>query len=131
MSFANDLYTLMTSSSAVNAAVDGVYFQIIPDNTGTDEVDIVYTFSQIDSIDHLARNNEIDIYNLNIIVLAPDTAEADGVVTILRAYLDNYTSTAFLDIKYQTSEISIEGEREQYIITLNYKITYYPTFGGN
>jgi len=124
MSFASDIYTLMTSDSTLNAAVDGIYYQIVPDNPDLDEVNIVYTFSLTDSIDILEKNNEIDIYSLSVSIVAQDTAELDTVSGHVRTLLDNYDSTAFRDIKLETTEQELEGEREQFVKTLNYKIMY-------
>jgi len=124
MSFASDIYTLMTSDSTLNAAVDGIYYQIVPDNPDLDEVNIVYTFSLIDSIDILEKNNEIDIYSLSVSIVAQDTAELDTITGHVRTLLDNYDSTSFRDIKLETTEQEIEGEREQFVKTLNYKIMY-------
>jgi len=125
MSFATDIYSLMIADTALNTAVPGgIYFQNLPDNPVLTQKYIIYTYSLTDSIDHLAKNNELDIFNLRITILAPDTNSLMTIVDTLRAYLDNLETSKFRDIKSQNSETETEGDREQYSYTINYKLTY-------
>jgi hypothetical protein len=124
MSFATSLYTLLTGDTAINAAVNEIYYQNLPDNTPITATNIVYYFDLTESIDHLAKNNELDIYNLELTIVAPDTNTIDTVLNLVRTYLDNYTSSEFRDIKAQNSGTTIEGERNQYTCTINYRIIY-------
>ncbi len=124
MSFASDIYTLLTANTAVNNSVSGIYYQIIPDNESITANNIVYDFYLSESIDILAQNNLIDIYNVDIIILSDDTLEVNTIAGLLRNYLDNYKDSKFGDVKAENFDVKWEGERGQYIGTLKYKITY-------
>lgn len=124
MSFATSILTVITGNVALNAAVNGIYYQIIPDNLPMTNISVVYTFKLIDSIDHLAKNNEIDIYSLDVAIIAKDTATIDTVTGLIRALLDNYKTSPFKDVHCENTDIELDGEREQYIGNLNYKIHY-------
>jgi hypothetical protein len=124
MSFATELYTLMTSNSSLNAGVTGIYFQNLPDNFDLKLKYIVYSSSLVDSIDHLAKNNEIDIYTLKVNIIAPDSNTVDTIVGFVRSYMDNLTSGKFRDIKCEQVDNDLEGDREMYVAVIQYKIHY-------
>ena len=124
MSFATDIQTLLTGSSAINSKVGGVYFQNLPDNTPVTATNIVYQFNLSDSVDILEQNNLMDIYTLDLILVAPNTQTIDELMTVIRTYLDNYDSVKFRDIKYQNSDQNTEGDRGQYTCSMTYKIIY-------
>jgi len=127
MSFATDIYTLLTANTAINNAVDGIYFQILPDNESLTGSNIAYQFQLSDNISTLETNNVIDIYDVDLAIVCPDTATLDDIIGHIRAYLDNYdggVSSKFRDVNMISIDTQNEGERGQFVGSLKYKIFY-------
>jgi hypothetical protein len=124
MGFASKLYNLITGITGLSAAVEGIFYQNMPDNSPIDKINVVYDFNLIDSIDHLKKNNELDIYHIELIIVAPGTDDIESVVSIIRAYLDNYVASDFRDFHPESIDTSFEGERGQYVGRIKYKLIY-------
>jgi hypothetical protein len=130
MAFEADILALLKSNDDLNAMVSGIYYQIVPDNPALTAKYIVYTFNYDNGVNHLQRNNEIDIYTLNIVIVAPDTVSIADIKNKIRQFMDNYTDSKFLDVSIQNTEMVIEGEREQFIETMAYRIWYRGLYTG-
>ena len=124
MSFATSINTLLNSNSSINSAVTGIYYEILPDNASITSSNVVYRFQLTDSIDILAKNNEIDVFILDIFIISPDSNTIDTITGLFRTFLDNYDTSVFKDIKLDNIELAYEGERAQFINNMTYKITF-------
>jgi hypothetical protein len=124
MSFATSINTLLNSNTSINNAVSGIYYEILPDNASITASNVVYRFQLTDSIDILEKNNEIDIFILDIFILSPDSNTIDTITGLFRTFLDNYDTSLYKDIKLENIELAYEGERAQFINNMTYKITF-------
>jgi len=124
LSIAMLFYNLLNANTDLSGLFDGFYYLMAPDNVSPDSTMLIYSIDLIDSWDVIGRNNVMDIYDLNINIFAADTSEIDILVKAVRTFLDNYSDSHFKDINLETGGLDNEGEREQFMYNLNYKITF-------
>lgn len=124
MSFRTDINTLMNADSAINALVSSINFLQAQDNKSLTADYIVYNNELIDEISSFDAYNEYDIYKHEIIIFSASTTTLDTITAAVRAYLDNYETTPFLDVRLISDEPANEGEKEQYSNILEYRIIY-------
>ena len=124
MSLKTDLTTLMNADSTINGLVSGIYFQNAPDNISLTSDYIVYLMRTVDQIGSFDAYNEMDIIDLDVEAYSDDTLTLDTLSEAIRAYLDNYSDSSFLDCRLINDEQEDDGEKEQYRNILTYRIIY-------
>lgn len=124
MSFRTDINTLMNADSAINALVSSINFLNGPDNVNLKSDYIVYNNERIDGIGSFDAYEEMSIYKHEIAVFSDSTVNLDNITEAVRNYLDNYETTPFLDVRLISDEPANEGDKEQYINILEYRIIY-------
>lgn len=124
MSFRTDIYTLMTADSALNALVSSINFLNVADNKSLTSDYIVYNNEKIDTIGSFDAYEEMSIYKHEIVIFSDSTVSLDDITEAVRAYLDNYETTPFIDVQFVSDEPANEGEKEQFSNILEYRIIY-------
>ena len=124
MSLKTDLKTVMNADSTINGLVSGIFFQHATDNKDLTSEYIVYLMRTVDEISSFDAYNEMDIIELDTEVYSGDTLSLDTISEAVRAYLDNYSDSSFLDCQLINDEQDEDLEKGQYRNTLTYRIIY-------
>jgi len=125
MSFNTDLSTLMNSDSTLNSLVSSrIYSNNLPDNLNPDNDAIVYNSRLTENEDCLDDYSILEYYDLFVVVLSQNSANLDTISAAIRDLLDDYSDTNIKDVLFISNTQTLDGEKERYVRSLEYRIIY-------
>ncbi len=129
MSFATEIFNVMTSDSSLNGMVDGgIHYENLIDNwlgDTDDDVWVVYSQNKSKQTDCLNTKNVYMNYDLTTVVIQRNTnTELDIITNRLVTYLNNHESGNIIDIIFKDEQVGFNQQQQIYTNTLNFECIY-------
>lgn len=125
MSFGTTINTIISGDSGIAAIVgSGVFHHNYPDNYDITKSLVVFTYKLNEGISSLEEDNILEVYQLTVLCLSPETDTLDDLTTAVRACLDTYSSTNIRDVVFLGDSITLDALKERYMKSLEYRIIY-------
>jgi len=124
MSYGSNIRTIMIGDSSLNAAVDGIFYEHLPDNFDLTKAWVVYTFSINSQQDCLDTKNVFHTYDLAVRVICNDTNTRESLSDYITDYLNGNDSDGIQDIWFVNSSPTNDLEKAIYANTLSFSSFY-------
>jgi len=123
MSFATDLYTIMTGDASLNAeATGGIFYENLEDNFDLAKKWILYHFRKEQQIDCLGIKNAYTEYEETITVIATNTVDVLDISDQLVTYLNGAAYGEVVDITFTGDGHSFDQDKNIYMNTLTFNV---------
>lgn len=123
MSLISDLNTVMNADSSLNTNMTGgIYYENLPDNFDLTKKWIVYTLTATSQVNCLNSKNAYQTYDLNCLIICPDTTDVETNSIILTDYLNDKSSGSINDIMFTSDERNFDLEKNIYMNNLTFNL---------
>ena len=125
MSWATDVYYIMTNDSSLNTSTGGVYFEHLPDDANSENDYIVYTYRKDNEINVLRQKNVMSEHTLYVIVISESPSRLASLSDYISEYLNNVDRYGGIkDIYFLTDNRTKELDEDIYQNTLEFRAIY-------
>jgi len=129
MSFATEIYDVMTADTSLNSLVDGgIHYDNLIDNwlgDTSDEEWVVYSFRKSDQANCVRSKNVYMTYALTVIVIQRNTnTQIDTITDRLISYLNNHESGHIVDIGFKNDQGGFNQQQSIYTNTLEFECIF-------
>ena len=124
--FQNDLYTLMTSDSSLNTAMQGrIYFENIEENYDLNNDYIVYSFRKTSQQDCLNSRNLFTNYSIYVRILSKSTITINSLSDYIQNFLNGQSYGNIQDVWFLNDNHTMDLQMGQYSILLEFGAIYF------
>ena len=101
MSFATDLYGLMTADSSLNSTINGgINYENLPDNFDLSKKWILYYFRRTDQIDCMSIKNAYAQFEISVMIIVQNTTDLENLSDYTITYLNGKNAGGIIDINF-------------------------------
>lgn len=119
MSFASDLYYIMSNDSSLNAAIDGgIYFENLPDNFDLTKKWILYYYRKTEQTDCIGIKNAFSNYEVTTVVIAPNSADVITISDLVTEKINGQNYGSIIDMNQISDGHSFDNEKNIYTNSL-------------
>lgn len=125
MTFSQDIYTML-SEQLGTLFNNEVYAHNLQANWDVTKPVLVYQYRMSERVSTIAGYAGQDDYELNLVIITPDSETVDTLATQVTTILEEYDDplNRIADISLVDDLNAIDFEAELYLRTLNYTVTY-------
>jgi hypothetical protein len=125
MSFYQDVKTVMTGDSSINAIADGIYAKrnLAEIREGEDTL-IVYDYSKVGIESSVDNPEYLSYWRIYVYVGSPNAADVFSISDRLSEYLNSYRSDSILNIQFTSDNQSYDSDNAVYYNDLEFTAIY-------
>ena len=124
MSFATDIYQIMTADSSLNSALGGIYHEHLPHDADIQNDYAVFTYRKSEQFDVFGAKDTLGDYDIYVIVISQSPYSRETLSDSIRAYMNGATYGGIRDIRFEQENKSKELDENIYMNTLEFRAFY-------
>lgn len=127
MSFISDFKTVIEGDSSVNALITGgIKYGHLPDDWDVKKSWCVWDYRMATQYDTLGANKCYAEYTIAVMITSTDSVKLNAISDLMIDYLNNKTTTNFIDIKLVSDSklITLSKPTNTYQESLEFTATY-------
>jgi hypothetical protein len=124
MSFGTDIYATMIGDTSINAQVNGIYFENLPENCDLTKTYIVYSFKKEIGISTFVDQDLLSNYILYVNVITTDNDSLLSLSEYIQDYLTSIVNISIRFIDFVADSHSLDLEKNIYENRLEFNVIY-------
>ena len=125
MSFASDIYYVMTNDPSINALVNGgIHYEILRDNFNLTKKWIDYNFRRLEQVDCIGTKDVYTNYEVTTTIITQNSLDCVSISDLLVTYLNGAEYGGIIDIKLEDDGHVVEQEKNIFKNTLLFTAIY-------
>lgn len=124
MSWATDIYYIMTNDSSLNNSTAGIYFENLPDNADITEDYIVFTYRKDSETNVFGKKNVNSDYIIDVICISTSPYRLTTLSDMVSNYLNNVNYGGIKEINFQNDNRTKDLDEGVYLNTIEFKAFY-------
>jgi len=125
MSFATDIYAVMTGDSSLNSTINGgINYENLPDNFDLSKKWILYFFRISSQVNCLSTKNAYKLYALDVLLIEQNTEDLLSLTDYVINYLNGTEEGGIIDITFLNDAHSFDQEKNIYMNQLSFEVAY-------